>query len=119
MDFDWAGWKIAEMRRREVADELRQQRLVDARTEAERLSGKIKQLAPEVSRIVLFGSVARQDPRSDHFDIDLALTGLDSLALLEPQILSDGFSVDLVMMEHLSDRIRENIQREGVLLYGE
>jgi predicted nucleotidyltransferase len=75
-------------------------------------------LEPRVSRIILFGSVARQSPKHEHFDIDLALEGAPSLALLEPEVTADGFRIDLVQMEGLSGRMRENIEREGVVLYG-
>jgi predicted nucleotidyltransferase len=97
---------------------LRQSRLALARQEAERLRGKIRALEPRVSRIILFGSVARQNPRHEYFDIDLALEGAPSLALLEPEVTSDGFRIDLVQLEWLSVRMRENIEREGVVLYG-
>jgi len=73
---------------------------------------------PGVTKVVLFGSVARQNPASDDFDIDLAVAGADSLALVEPEVVAEGFQIDLVSMEHLSGRILENIQREGLVLYG-
>lgn len=118
MDFDWQGWKIAEQERNAARD-LRIRSLVEqAQAEAKRLAKLLKEADPSLSQVILFGSAARADPASEHFDIDLALKGSSRFAYLETIALADGFSVDLIQIEYAPPRLLENIQREGIVLYG-
>ena len=72
------------------------------------------------SRVVLFGSLSRDEPFSSHSDIDLAVWGLDErvyyrvvsrLLDLDPSI-----SVDLLRAEALRDDLIHAIETTGMEL---
>ena len=77
---------------------------------------------PHVERVILYGSRARGD-EEERSDIDLAVTGLlteeewrkmrDYIDLEARTLLS----VELVRLEKASEKLRENIRREGITLY--
>lgn len=71
-------------------------------------------------RVILFGSLARNDPLSLHSDVDLAVWGLDErtyyrvvsrLLDLDPMV-----KVDLIMGEQAPRGLLEAIEGEGVAL---
>lgn len=73
-----------------------------------------------VSRVVLFGSLSRDEPFSPHSDIDLAVWGLDErlyyrvvsrLLDLDPSI-----EIDLLRVETLSDDLIRAIETTGMQL---
>ncbi|MFC1522695.1 nucleotidyltransferase family protein [Elusimicrobiota bacterium] len=73
-------------------------------------------------RIILFGSRARGDAR-DRSDIDI---GIDVQAMTGKQwsqiseIIEDAptlLSIDIVRLQEIGPRMRENIAKEGVILY--
>jgi len=118
MDFDWAAWKRAEILRNRERAASKAVRLEKALLEATRLSEKLLAVDPGIQAIILFGSVARKEPVSDHFDIDIAVRGSTCFALLEAEAISPDYPVDLVQLEYTSKRMQENIEREGMILYG-
>lgn len=71
------------------------------------------------SRVVLFGSLAREDFQR-WSDIDLAVWGVSSADYYRAVAFSSGFSelfkVDLVDAEDCSESLRRHILREGVEL---
>lgn len=73
----------------------------------------------ELSRVVLFGSRARGTNR-ERSDVDLAVTGknvADFQFMLEDEADS-LLSFDVVDMETImSQKLKQNIEREGVCLY--
>lgn len=75
----------------------------------------------ELSRVVLFGSRARGTNR-ERSDVDLAVTGknvADFQFMLEDEADS-LLSFDVVDMESIiSQKLKQNIEREGVCLYAE
>lgn len=75
----------------------------------------------ELSRVVLFGSRARGTNR-DRSDVDLAVTGknvADFQFMLEDEADS-LLSFDVVDMGTIvSQKLKQNIEREGVCLYAE
>lgn len=75
----------------------------------------------ELSRVVLFGSRARGTNR-DRSDVDLAVTGknvADFQFMLEDEADS-LLSFDVVDMGSIvSQKLKQNIEREGVCLYAE
>lgn len=75
----------------------------------------------ELSRVVLFGSRARGTNR-ERSDVDLAVTGKnvsDFQFMLEDEADS-LLSFDVVDMETIvSQKLKQNIEREGVCLYAE
>ena len=73
-----------------------------------------------VRRVVLFGSLSRDEPFTHHSDIDLAVWGLDErvyyrvvsrLLDLDPSI-----SIDLLRVETLSDDLIQAIETTGIPL---
>jgi len=74
-----------------------------------------------VSRVYLFGSLARKGFFDKRSDIDLMVEGLDprdyfrALGELAERV---GYEVNLVPSEDCSLRFRKNVQKEGILLYG-
>lgn len=74
----------------------------------------------QVSRVYLFGSLARGDFRLDS-DIDLALEGLPEELFLKAYGLAEAqaepFKVDLVLLEGALKSLRECVFKEGQLLY--
>ena len=84
-----------------------EQRLQDARTEAERLITLLKNSA-NCSDACLFGSVADGSARRLDFDIDIAVWGGDILAAQE--IADDSiFKVDIVQYEHAPEHLQHRI----------
>ena len=77
---------------------------------------------PHVEKVILYGSRARGD-EEERSDIDLAVVGaltqeewheMQEYLEVEARTL---LSVDLVRLDKVSDKLKENIQREGVTLY--
>lgn len=77
---------------------------------------------PGVERVILYGSRARGD-EEERSDIDLAVTGeitqeewhqMQDCVEREARTL---LAVELVRLEKVSRKLKENIQREGVALY--
>lgn len=69
------------------------------------------------SRILLFGSIARDGALGPRSDIDLAVWGLNGTSYYEAvanaQDEAAPFEVDLIRMERCSASLREAVQREG------
>jgi len=87
--------------------------------EAKRLSHLLAQRFL-YERLYLFGSALRGGGFSGHSDIDLVIKGLDRDLFLKAYaflIKESVFSIDLKPWELLDGRIREKVEREGVVLY--
>ncbi|MBI3183704.1 MAG: nucleotidyltransferase domain-containing protein [Myxococcales bacterium] len=108
------GWQ--ERWRRQRSEE--KLRALEARRTADQLAGVLAERFG-ASRVVLVGSLARGEFRSGS-DIDLAVEGLkDDLffkADAELARRAGDFGVDLIPIESATERFREAIVREGVLL---
>jgi len=93
-------------------------RKAQALEEAQALVGKFLLVDPGIIKIILFGSLARDDVSSLNSDIDLAVScsGEHFLALVA--IVQDSpFKVDLVDLSTADNRIKDAITREGMVLY--
>lgn len=103
------------LRRKEEALRLRVTRAYD---EVRRLVDSFLELDPAISKIILFGSLARCDVSSADFDIDLAVScsGEQYLALVACA-LDSPFKVDLVDISSADSRILSSIDRDGKVLY--
>ncbi|HKZ86383.1 MAG TPA: nucleotidyltransferase domain-containing protein [Anaerolineae bacterium] len=93
----------------------------DARHEAQRLS---QLLAAEfgAKRVYLFGSFAWGPEMLPDSDLDLAVEGLlhGKLVFAHARLSSQSYyTVDLVLLERLPERLRSRILKSGILLYGE
>ena len=93
-------------------------RKVQALEEVQVLVGKFLLVDSGIIKIILFGSLARDDVSSLNSDIDLAVScsGEHFLALVA--IAQDSpFKVDLVDLSTADNRIKDAITREGMVLY--
>jgi predicted nucleotidyltransferase len=101
---------------------------VEQSTQGERrhpaIAAMVEQLrrVPSVERIVLYGSRARGD-HGDRSDIDIAVAcpGADDADWARIWLIVDDaptlLAVDLVRLEHAGDALRQQIEREGLVLY--
>ena len=93
-------------------------RKAQALEEVQELVGKFLLVDSGIIKIILFGSLARDDVSSLNSDIDLAVScsGEHFLALVA--IAQDSpFKVDLVDLSTADNRIKDAITREGMVLY--
>jgi len=81
--------------------------------EVRRLLDRFHEIDPGVDRLIVFGSLARDDMKRPDFDIDVAVRSERYLELLGPVLESD-FAVDLVDLANASSYITDAISREGV-----
>jgi len=107
-----ATMKKREARARREQEQRREQARATARRVAQYLCDTY-----DVSRVVLFGSMAQEVPLSRHSDLDLAVWGLDADDYFEAvgRVQGEGapFSVDLVRMEQAPDSLRAVVQEAG------
>jgi uncharacterized protein len=98
----------------------RRERFNAARRKARSLSGFLVR-AFHARRVVLIGSLLDEQRFDIHSDIDLCVEGIppDSYfrAVGEALMLADPFSVDLVPLERVNGRMREDV-KNGRVLYG-
>ena len=93
-------------------------RKAEAREEIKALIAKFRTADSTIGKIILFGSLARDDVSSPDFDIDLAVScsGEHFLELVAIA-LDSPFSVDVVDLATADDRMKAAVAREGVVLY--
>ena len=68
----------------------------------------------------LFGSVLKKQAFTPHSDLDLIVKGLDEELFLKAYaflLKRSNFSVDLKPWETLKENIKEEVKKEGMLLY--
>ena len=92
------------------------ERVASARREVERLVESFKDVDPDLHRVVLFGSLARDKVKRLGFDIDLAVKSDRYMDLLGIALDSD-FEVDLIDFETASSYVIRSVEREGVEVY--
>jgi predicted nucleotidyltransferase len=86
--------------------------------EVQALVGKFLSLDPGITKIILFGSLARDDVSSLDSDIDLAVScSGEHFLMLVALALDSPFKVDLVELSTADNRIKDAIAREGLVLY--
>lgn len=104
--------------------EIRRQQLLESRRQmaletAQRAAALLKH-DYGVSRVVLFGSLSRQEPLSAHSDIDLAVWGLEERAYYQVVSrlldLNPTVSIDLLRAETLSGDFVDAIEASGISL---
>jgi len=106
----------ATMRRREArARRAQEQRRQQARAIARRVARFLRD-EYGASRVVLFGSMAREGRLGPRSDVDLAVWGLDAEDYYEAVARAqDGedVQVDLIRMEDSPESLRDVVRREG------
>jgi predicted nucleotidyltransferase len=107
-------------RRIKLQNKLEQKRLRSrlrkAHVEVSRLVAQFREIDPELRKVVLFGSLAQNAPRSLQFDIDLAVSSEQFLKLVACGLRSP-FPVDVVDLEQLPAPIRRLIDEHGKTVY--
>ncbi|GAK59404.1 hypothetical protein U27_06388 [Candidatus Vecturithrix granuli] len=107
-------------RKRKEEDRIRQEQRRERAIHVAKLSAKILKEQFAVTRVILFGSLARGDLFHAHSDVDLLVSGLEERALyravgvllsLDPEI-----QIDVVRFEDASELLRTTIEQEGVSL---
>ena len=116
---DMARYRATAHRRATRRQQMLEARRLAAWEVARRATAQLK-ADYGVSRVVLFGSLSRDEPFTQHSDIDLAVWGLDErlyyrvvsrLLDLDPSI-----SIDLLRVETLSDDLIHAIEATGIPL---
>lgn len=93
-------------------------KIVEAVAEVNYLVDRFLVIDPCIKRIVLFGSLARKDVSSIDFDIDIGvLCSKEKYLAIVAEALDSSFKVDVVDLEHIDNRIKSAIDRDGVILY--
>ena len=107
-------------RRRDATARVRQEEARRTARREARAAAALLHADFEAERVVLFGSVARNERLSPHSDLDLAVTGLSGLdyyrAVARVQSVSETRSVDLIRLESCRPSLRETIQETGIEL---
>jgi predicted nucleotidyltransferase len=105
--------------RRRAAERKRRTavRATEARRAVTELARRLVEVDPEISRIVLFGSLAEQEiPANEDFDIDLAV---ETERYLELAAVAEAcpFPVDLVDLHNVREAVAREIRTYGTVLY--
>lgn len=87
------------------------------------LTRAIVAASPDVEKVILYGSRARGDAQ-EHSDIDLAVSGRNLSSGVAWSDVMDAvedyptlFMVDLVHFDRAPEELKQNISRDGVVLY--
>jgi predicted nucleotidyltransferase len=93
-------------------------RKAQALEEVQALVGKFLLVDSGITKIILFGSLARDDVSSLNSDIDLAVSCSGEHFLMLVALAQDSpFKVDLVELSTVDKRIKDAIAWEGMVLY--
>ncbi|MFB6272770.1 MAG: nucleotidyltransferase family protein [Salinibacter sp.] len=108
------------LRRRNAADREQQTHARrQAHNDAQRAATLLK-TDFGADRVVLFGSVVRDERLSPHSDLDLAIAGVSGIdyyrAVARVQSVSEERSVDLVRLESCRHSLRQRIDESGIEL---
>lgn len=91
-------------------------RIQEARAFLPALVNAFLSIDPDIDKIVLFGFLARGEPRSLEFDIDVAVRSKRYLKLVS-WTLDQKWKIDLVDLDELSDTFLVGVKKTGVVLY--
>ncbi len=110
--------RIVEETRRsnEVYDARVKQLVSRARDELSVIVDGIKQIDPELSKVILFGSLAKSTVRSVDFDIDLAVSS-ERIFRIAAWSEDQDLPLDIVDLDSLLPALRRVVEEEGVVLY--
>lgn len=99
-------------RKRPALEQALARRVEEAHREVSRLVERFREADPELRRVVLFGSLARNEVKRIDFDIDLAVDS-DRYSRLLGIALESVFKVDLIDLVAASSYIKRSVRREG------
>ena len=97
-------------------DKRLEQLVAQALDEIPNMVAQIKRIDPDVSKVVLFGSLATNTVRSFEFDIDLAISS-KKIFRIAAWSEDQDFPIDVVDIDTLSPDFRHVVEEEGTVLY--
>ena len=97
-------------------DERLEQLVARAMDEIPNMVAEIKRIDPDVSRVVLFGSLATNTVRSVDFDIDLAISS-EEIFKIAAWSEDQDLPIDIVDIDALSPNFRRVVEEKGTVLY--
>lgn len=107
-------------RKRLAAEQAKLERRRERAMTVARAGAEILKTNYGAKEVFLFGSLARNEPFTEHSDVDLAATGLDERRyfkiVAELLYIDTAIDVDLVMMESASESLKTQIREEGIAL---
>lgn len=108
------------LRRRDAAARARQEKERERAWHAAQQVASVLKEEFGAERVLLFGSVAREERLSPHSDLDLAVEGLTSLdyyrAVARVRSVPARRGVDLVRLESCRASLRQSIQETSIEL---
>lgn len=87
-----------------------------AKKELERLKKAFLEIDKDMERMICFGSLAKNNIESIKFDIDIAVKSKKYYQLVSRAMNSD-FKVDVVDLDSIHYKIKENIIKYGRVIY--
>lgn len=108
------------LRRRDEAARAQQKEVHRNAWHAARQAASVLEDELGAERVVLFGSVAREERLSPHSDLDLAVEGLAPMAYYRAvarlQSIPEEIDVDLVRLESCRDSLRQTVDETRIEL---
>lgn len=91
-------------------------RIVQAFKEVEKLKTDFLKMDDELELMILFGSLVKKDIGYINFDIDIGLRSKKYYQLVGRALDSD-FKVDVVDLDSVNERIKDEILKNGKVIY--
>ena len=108
---------VEETQRSNRAYEVHLEQLISrVRDEIPGIVDEIKRIDPQLSKIILFGSLATDSVRSEDFDIDLAVSS-ERIFKIAAWSEDRDLPLDVVDLDTLSPDFRRVVEEEGTVLY--
>ncbi len=108
---------VEETQRSNRAYEVHLEQLISrVRDEIPGIVDEIKRIDPQLSKIILFGSLATDSVRSEDFDIDLAVSS-ERIFKIAAWSEDQDLPLDVVDLDTLSPDFRRVVEEEGTVLY--
>jgi predicted nucleotidyltransferase len=92
------------------------ERAARARAFLPRLTAALREIDPEIEKIVLFGSLAKGTPKSEDFDIDIAVRSSRYLKIVS-WALDQEWKIDVADLDSVDRTILHGIEQGGEALY--
>ncbi len=108
---------VREIKRENEDEKIRvRDRVLQALEEVERLKTDFLIIDKDIEKMILFGSLSKDEIESQNFDIDIAVKSKKYYQLVDRALQSE-FKVDVIDIDTIHKRIKKNILEEGRVLY--
>lgn len=91
-------------------------KIMQAMSEIEKLKKGFLEIDPALEKIILFGSLAVGEINSISFDIDIAVKSKKYYQLVGKALQSE-FKVDIIDLDTIHKKIKDNILKTGRIIY--